>query len=101
MHSAVKTAWDSAHIVVPVTKPSQRGVLSFLNDNPKKEGGLLYQYCSTYVALSLITVVRCVVAAGQVGMATGFASVATANCTIIGHFSAFKSGLVAPFLYAA
>jgi hypothetical protein len=25
----------------------------------------------------------------------------TANCTIIGHFSAFKSGLVAPFLYAA
>eukprot|EP01046_Picozoa_sp_COSAG06_P119445 COSAG06_NODE_66711_length_253_cov_1.675325_1_plen_47_part_01 len=39
----------------------------------------------------------CVVAAGQVGMATGFASVATANCTIIGHFSAFKSGLVAPF----
>jgi hypothetical protein len=25
----------------------------------------------------------------------------TANCTIIDHFSAFESGLVAPFLYAA
>jgi hypothetical protein len=27
--------------------------------------------------------------------------VATANCIIIDHFSAFESGLVAPFLYAA
>jgi hypothetical protein len=26
---------------------------------------------------------------------------ATANCIIIDHFSAFESGLVAPFLYAA
>ena len=26
---------------------------------------------------------------------------AAANCTIIDHFSAFESGLVAPFLYAA
>ena len=26
---------------------------------------------------------------------------ATANCTIIDHFSAFELGLVAPFLYAA
>jgi hypothetical protein len=25
----------------------------------------------------------------------------TANCIIIDHFSAFESGLVAPFLYAA
>jgi hypothetical protein len=25
----------------------------------------------------------------------------TANCIIIGHFSAFESGLVAPFLYSA
>jgi hypothetical protein len=28
-------------------------------------------------------------------------SYATANCIIIDHFSAFESGLVAPFLYAA
>jgi hypothetical protein len=28
-------------------------------------------------------------------------SILTANCIIIDHFSAFKSGLVAPFLYTA
>jgi hypothetical protein len=31
----------------------------------------------------------------------GGASLGTANCKIIGHFSAFEPGLVAPFLYAA
>ena len=31
----------------------------------------------------------------------GGASLGTANCIIIGHFSAFEPGLVAPFLYAA
>ena len=33
--------------------------------------------------------------------ATKRCGIYTANCIIIGHFSAFESGLVAPFLYAA
>jgi hypothetical protein len=32
---------------------------------------------------------------------TSESSNSTANCIIIDHFSAFESGLVAPFLYAA
>ena len=32
---------------------------------------------------------------------SGSTTVITANCIIIDHFSAFESGLVAPFLYAA
>ena len=38
---------------------------------------------------------------GQYGRHDDDKGCVTANCIIIDHFSAFKSGLVAPFLYAA
>ena len=69
-----------------------------------KPATMHYRLAASAVAAGLAVVaIGCLIwAQRQVRFDTPMSSLrSTANCIIIDHFSAFESGLVAPFLYAA